>query len=424
MAALKAAVIGAGSSYTPELIEGFIDRRGGLPFGAFYLMDIDAQKLGIVGDLAKRMLAAKGFDGEVVLTQDCDEALAGADYVFAQIRVGQMQARIKDEKIPLKYGLLGQETTGAGGFMNALRTVPVMLDIARRMEKLAPNAWLVNFSNPSGIVAQAILDHTNVKMIGLCNAPINMLAEIGKQLGGMDFDYDYTGLNHLGWITSVRKDGKELLSEIDGSPGILQNIPQISYDPKIMKAVPYMPNSYLSYYYRREQQIEKCLKAEKTRGEVCVELEASLMEQYKDPNLSKKPEELSKRGGAMYSTAAVSAVDAIHNGKGEYHIVNTKNNGAIPFLDDSDVVEVKCLLGKDKVTPVPIKPVENDYVKGLIQAVKAYERLAVKAAMAGCRETALAALMIHPLVGDFDKANAALDEMLEANRPYTDYFFG
>lgn len=416
---LKAAVIGAGSTYTPELIEGFIQRRDCLNFQSFYLMDINREKLEVVGGLTKRMLAAKGFKGKVVLTQSLDEAIAGADYIFAQIRVGGMAARILDEKLPLKHGLLGQETTGIGGFMNALRTVPVMLDMARRIEKLAPDAWLINFSNPSGIVAEALLNHSKVKTIGLCNCFVNMHADIAKRMGTADFDYDYVGLNHLSWITSVTKDGKELLKSLGTSYGAqMKNIPHVDYDNDLLAAIPYLPSYYLSYFYLRDEQLKKCLAAEKTRGELCVELEQSLMEQYKNPRLDYKPEELAKRGGALYSTAAVSVADAIENDKNEYHVVNVKNNGAFSFLENDDVIEGKCLLNRSGASPVPVKKLDSPYITGLIQAVKAYEKLTVRAAMHGSKPDALAALMVHPLIGDYHKAKAALDEMIAANAEY------
>lgn len=419
MRELKATVIGAGSTYTPELVEGFINRRGSLNFQTFYLMDIDKEKLEIVGGLAERMLMAKGFKGKIVLTQDLDEAIAGADYIFAQIRVGGMAARIRDEKIPLKHGLLGQETTGIGGFVNALRTVPVMLDIARRIERLAPNAWLINFSNPSGIVAEAILNHTNVKMIGLCNCPINMIADIAKNIGTPDFDYDYVGLNHLSWITSVTVNGENVLASLGKSAGAkMKNIPDVDYDDELLEAIPAIPSYYLSYFYLRDEQLQKCLSAEKSRGEICVELEGNLVEQYKNPELKNKPAELAERGGALYSTAAVSVVDAIENDKNEYHVVNVKNNGAIPFMADDDVVEVKCVVNRKGAEPVLIKNLGNPYITGMIQSVKAYEKLAVRAAVNGSRTDAIAALMVHPLIGDYRKAKAALDEMIDANAEY------
>lgn len=425
MSKMKAAVIGAGSSYTPEIMEGFIQRAESLPFTEFYLMDINKEKLETVGGLASRMLAAANHPAKLVLTQDLDEALTGADYVFAQIRVGGMAARIRDEKIPLKHGLLGQETTGAGGFMNAMRTVPVMMDLARRMEKLAPNAWLINFSNPSGIIAEAILNHTKVKMVGLCNNPVNMLAGIEKALGSRDFEYQYVGLNHLSWITSVTHQGKEVLTDLDGAQSVMKNVPDIDYPDELLAAVPGIPCAYLSYFYMRDRQVKKLLEQDKTRGEVCVELEASLMDKYKNPDLSIKPVELESRGGALYSTAAVSLADAIHNGRDELHVVNTLNKGAIPFMADDDVVEVKCRVGRDgTLTPQPIGAFRNQYIVGLMQAVKAYEKLAVSAAMNGSRADALAALMVHPLIGDYDKASAVLEEMLEANAEYLPQFMG
>ena len=419
MRSLKAAVIGAGSTYTPELIRGFIDKQDSLNFQSFYLMDINREKLDIVGGLARRMLVSKGFKGEIVLTEDLDEAIKGADYIFAQIRVGEMEARIRDEKIPLKYGLLGQETTGVGGFMNALRTIPVMLDIARRIEKLAPDAWLINFSNPSGIVADALMNHSKVKMIGLCNCFINMKASFARSLGREDFDYEYIGLNHLSWVTSITLDGENVLERFGKKAGAkLKNIPDVDYDDELLAAVPAIPSYYLSYFYMRDKQLQHCLKAEKTRGECCVGIEDALIEKYKDPNLTDKPKELEERGGSLYSTAAVSVVDAIENDKNEYHVVGVKNKGAIPFMEDDDVVEIKCLVNKNGAVPVPVKDPDIPYIKGLMQAVKAFEKLTVRAAINGTRKDALAALMIHPLIGDFQKAKAVLDDMVKANADF------
>jgi 6-phospho-beta-glucosidase len=416
---LKAAIIGAGSTYTPELIRGFIDRQDSLNFQSFYLMDINREKLDIVGGLAKRMLISKGFKGEIVLTQDLDEAVKDADYIFAQIRVGGMEARIRDEKIPLKYGLLGQETTGVGGFMKALRTIPVMMDIARRIEKLAPDAWLINFSNPSGIVADALMNHTKIKMIGLCNCFVNMKAGVAKNIGREDFDYEYLGLNHLSWITSVTVDGEDVLESLGKSAGAkLKNIPDVEYDDELLAAIPAIPSYYLSYFYLRDEQVQNCLKAEKTRGELCVGIEDALVEKYKDPDLNDKPKELEDRGGALYSTAAVSVVDAIENDKNEYHVVGVKNNGAIPFMADDDVVEIKCIVNRKGVVPVPVKNVDIDYIKGMMQAVKAYEKLTVKAAINGSRSDAIAALMVHPLIGDYKKAKTVLDDMVQANADF------
>lgn len=428
MKKLKIAVIGAGSTYTPELINGFIKRRSELDVESFYFMDIDREKMEIVAGLVKRMLKASGINSRVVLTENLDEAICNANYVIAQVRVGKLDARIRDEKIPLKYDLLGQETTGAGGFMNAMRTIPVVLNIARKIKELAPNAWLINFSNPSGLIAEAILNTMDIKMIGLCNGPINMVRDAMSMLPEKPgtFDYDFVGLNHLCWITGIYADGKECIDEIIRQ-GLdlkgLKNVPQVKYDADLMGATRGIPISYLNYYYFRDEQVKKCKNAEKTRGEVCKEIEADLLKMYQNPDLRECPEELGKRGGALYSEAAVSIINSMENDKNEIHVVNVKNNGAYGFMDDDDVVEVKCVINKKGVTPLTLKGFNNQYIIGLMKAVKAYEKLAAEAALEGSYETALAALMVHPLIGDYAKAKNVLDDMLEANKDYLPQFF-
>ena len=422
----KAAIIGAGSTYTPELIEGFIERAENLRFDSIALMDIDMKSLDLVGGLAKRQLQKGGFTGDIILTDDMSRALDGAAFVFAQVRPGKMAGRIRDEKIPLKYGLLGQETTGAGGFMQALRTVPVIMQLVEDMKRLsADDAWLINFSNPSGIIAEAVLNLTDTNMIGLCNCAINMVKGIADVLETYDFDYEYVGLNHLSWITSVVKHGEKenLVSSLAGlADTAMKNNPVSEIDPALMRAVPYVPSSYLNYYYARSEQVQKCLDAEKTRGEICVEIESKLREQYSNPDLEVKPPELAQRGGALYATAAVSAAESIACDKRDLHVVAAKNGKAVPFMDETDVVEVLCTLGKNGIVPQRVS-VYNEYVVGLMRAVKAYEKLTVRAAMEGDRDVALAALMAHPLVGDVAKAVPMLEEMLEANKEYVPRFF-
>ncbi|MCL2109349.1 MAG: 6-phospho-beta-glucosidase [Oscillospiraceae bacterium] len=386
---LKAAVIGAGSTYTPELIEGFIEFRDSLPFDNITLMDIDPRRLEITGGLAKRQLAAGGFGGEIVLTTDLDAALDGANFIFGQIRVGQMPARVLDEKIPLKYGVIGQETTGAGGFMKALRTVPVMLDIAGRIKRRSESgAWLINFSNPSGIIAEAVLNHADINMVGLCNAPVNMLRDLAEKAGSPVTDYEYLGLNHLSWVHS--------------------------------ETAPFYPSYYLEYFEQTAEKLRQCQAAEKTRGEVCMEIEERLFRQFADVNLRHKPPELMERGGALYSTAAISAVNSIYNNKNEPHVISAKNNGAVPFMAADDVVEIRCLLGRGGVTPLPVLNY-NDYIINLMKTVKTYEKLTVQAAIQGSRKLALAALQAHPLVGgviDGERIAAMFDELLDAHEEF------
>lgn len=427
MRKLKFAVIGGGSTYTPELIEGLIDRKEQLNLDSLYLMDINERKLNIVGGLIRRMLEKNQMNTKLVLTQNLEEAIKDADYVVCQIRVGQLDARILDEKIPLKYDLLGQETTGAGGFMKALRTIPVIMDIVKTIEKLAPEAWLINFTNPSGIIAEAVLNHSNVKMIGLCNAPYGMIKRAKEMLpeGTKEFDYDFVGLNHLCWITGLYADGKNIIQEKlkgDIEFAKLKNLTETNRDDLLLRATGGIPVGYLDYYYFRDKKIQECKEKERTRGEECKIIEEELLELYSQPQLNEKPKQLEQRGGAYYSTAAISLIDAIENDKNEYHVVDVKNNGALDFMDKDDVVEIKCLVNKNGATPVKVENFQNQYIIGLMRAVKAYEKLTVKAGLTGDYEAALAALMVHPLIGDYVKAKGVLDEMLEANKEFLPQF--
>ncbi|MCL2003555.1 MAG: 6-phospho-beta-glucosidase [Oscillospiraceae bacterium] len=425
MSNLKIAVIGSGSTYTPELIEGFLKRGDSLRVESLYLMDINADKNGVVSALAERMVREAGAKIRVVPTVSLEEAVEGADYVLGQVRVGGLACRILDEKIPPKYGMLGQETTGAGGMLKGLRTIPVILNVAREMEKRArKGAWLINFSNPSGMAAQALLEHTDVRMAGLCNNAVNMLKELKGLLppGAKAFDYDYVGLNHLSWVTAVYAGGENVLPAWLAGPELGGRHDGHFGGDGVLAAAGAFPCHYLNYYYNQSGALAKLMEAEKSRGEQCVEIEAELLKKYRDETLRVKPAELEKRGGALYSEAAASLVDAIENDKGEHHVVNTANKGALPFMADDDVIEIKCVVGKNGPIPVPPKAEVSHHIIGLTQAVKAYERLAVKAAVTGCRKTALAALMTHPLVLDHAKAKPMLDEMLEANKAYLPLF--
>ena len=424
MKKLKVAIIGAGSTYTPELIQGFISRRDVLAVDELAFMDIDVPKMEIVAGLARRMYEAQEMHPKIVLTDRLPEAVEGADYVIGQVRVGGLSARIRDEKIPLKYGMLGQETTGAGGFMNALRTLPVLMNVTKAMSVWAPRARLINFSNPSGIIAEALLNFTDIQTVGLCNGPINMVRQAMRRVpdGTAVMDYDFVGLNHLNWICGIHADGKEILQEqLAAGSGPTESR---EFDAPLLKAVGAIPCSYLQYYYHRQEAVKKCLAAAQTRGEVCVEIEDELLRLYQDPELREKPAVLDKRGGALYSEAAVSLMDAWENDKNEIHVVNVKNQAAYRFMAWDDVVEVKCRVGQGGAAPIPLTPsFGNPHIIGLMQAVKAYEKLTVKAGLEGDRNAALQALLVHPLIGDYDVAKSMLDEMLEANRAYLPQFF-
>lgn len=429
MNASKIAIIGAGSTYTPELIDGFLHRTESLKLDSLWFMDINLEKTAIVAALCRRMLQARGLSIPIHVTDNLEAAVEGAHYVLGQVRVGQLDARIRDERIPLAYNLLGQETTGAGGFMKALRTIPVIMQVARTMERLAPKAWLINFSNPSGILAEAVGNHSDIRMMGLCNGPINMLRDARSRLpeGTRHFDYDFIGLNHLCWLTGIYADGREILQDqlgdIKGSTGF-RNIPDVPYPPDLLRVMQGIPIGYLNYYYFRDETVQKCKSVEKTRGEVCQDIEAELLALYKDPELAQKPSVLDKRGGALYSEVAISLIDAIENDRNEIHVVDVRNQGAIPFMADHDVVETKCLINHSGATPLPYRGVLNPHIAGLMQAIKAYEKLTVKAGLEGDLTAALSALLVHPLIGDYQRAKPLLDDMLKANRDFLPQFAG
>lgn len=422
---MKICIIGSGSTYTPELIEGLINKRETLPVKELYLMDIDERKLNIVGGLCQRMIKAAGLDCKVVLTMNYEEALMNADFVLGQIRVGKLPARALDEKIPLKYGMIGQETCGMGGMFKAFRTIPAMLKIVELMKKCCPNAWLINFSNPSGLIAQALLNYTDVKMMGLCNVPINMIDGIKKRMNLPNAHIEYYGLNHFTYVTAIEDNGKDYLQEAlqqGVNSEAMKNIPVAGFTKEQIQAIGAIPSSYLEYYYLRDGKLDKLLHAEHTRAEVCMEIEEQLLHLYENSELHVKPELLSKRGGARYSEVAISLVNAIYNDLQEVHVVNVLNNGALPFLRDDDAVEIQAVIGKDGAKPIKAKHVDNEHIIEYIQMIKAYERHAVKAAMTGDREEVIKAMTTNPLMRDMNTSMQCFEEMLEAHKEYLPQF--
>lgn len=424
---MKICIIGAGSTYTPELVEGIINKRDTLPVTELVFMDIDERKLNIVGSLCQRMIEAAGLPCKTELVlNDYAYALKGADFVLAQIRVGKLPARVKDEKIPLKHNLIGQETCGIGGMFKGLRTIPVMMKIVKLMEEHCPDAWLINFSNPSGMIAEALLNYTNVKMMGLCNVPINTIDGIKRSMNLPDANIEYMGLNHFAYITKIEANGKDYLQEALNA-GLnsesMKNIPASGFTKEQVAAIGAIPTCYLEYYYFKDSKLEHLKNAPRTRGETCMAIEEELLEIYQNSELHVKPEQLSKRGGARYSEVAINLVNSIWNDSGDVQVVNVLNKGAIPFLKDTDAVEVCAKIGRNGATPLPVTGVITDHMKEYISQVKAYERHAVKAAIYGDKEEAMRALVINPLVGDLKTASACFDEMLEAHKDYLPQFF-
>ena len=430
---LKIVTIGGGSSYTPELVEGFIKRHKELPVKELWLVDIEEgkHKLEIVGNLAKRMVKKAGVDMEVNLTLDRREALKDADFVTTQLRVGLLDARIKDERIPLSHGVIGQETNGAGGLFKALRTVPVVLDIIKDIEELCPNAWLVNFTNPTGVISEAVFKYTNFRRyIGLCNVPIGVkngmadILEVEKDRVEMDF----AGLNHMVYALNVRLDGKDITKEAIGkfvtSSLTMQNIKDIPLNADFVRALGVIPCPYHKYYYKHKEMLEEELegfKDGKTRGETVKALEDDLFELYKDENLAVKPPQLEKRGGAYYSDAACNLINSIYNDKKDIQVVNTLNNGAIRDFREDSAAEMSCVITKEGPKPLSVGylPVA---VSGLVTEIKAFEILAAKAAVEGDYNAALQALCINPLIPSDDLAKTILDEMMEAHKEYLPQF--
>ena len=434
MNGIKIVTIGGGSSYTPELIEGFIKRYDSLPVREIWLVDIEEgrQKQEIVGALAKRMVKEAGLPIEVKLSYDRREALPGADFVTTQIRVGQLEARRLDESIPLSYGLLGQETNGAGGLFNCLRAVPVILDINRDIAQLCPEAWMINFSNPAGMVTEACLRYgATKKVIGLCNVPITIemqlaqLLEIDKSRMWVKF----AGLNHMSYGLQVFVDGVDATKEtievftekaVEG----MKNINSINYEPEFVKALRVIPSFYHSYYYKSDKQLAEELKGYKEgnlRSQVVLRLESELFELYKDKDLKVKPTQLEGRGGAYYSDAACSLIDSIYNDKKDVQTVIVKNDGAIIGLDKDSAVEVSSVITKDGPIPLGIGELPIA-VNGLVQQMKSFERIAVEAAVEGSKNKAILALAINPLTPSDNVAKEIVIEMLEAQKEWLPNF--
>jgi 6-phospho-beta-glucosidase len=412
---VKVAVVGGGSTYTPELVEGFVTRSDRLPVDELALLDIDPDRLAIVGALAERMVRRVGWSGAVRLTGDVREALEGAHFVIVQLRVGGNQARLRDETIPPRFGFVGQETTGPGGFAKALRTVPVVLELAELTAEVgAPDAWVVDFTNPTGLVTQALLDQGH-RACGLCNVAIGVQREVAAHFGvePARVRLDHVGLNHLSWERAILVDGVDRLPELlaDPPPELLEGEPI-----ELVRALGALPSYYLRYYYRTAEVLEH-QRTHRSRAEEVLEIEAGLLELYRDPALDTKPELLERRGGAWYSDAAAALVASLHDGAGDEQVVDVVNDGAIPNLPAGDVVEVTCRVDRAGAFGEPTEPLAPEML-GLVQHVKAYERLTIEAAITGSRSVALKALITNPLVGDVDRAAPLLDALLEANRAY------
>ncbi|MFF3543665.1 6-phospho-beta-glucosidase [Streptomyces platensis] len=423
---IKLAVVGGGSTYTPELIDGFARLRDLLPLEELVLIDPDTERLELVGGLARRIFAKQGHPGRISWTGDLDAGVDGAHAVLLQLRVGGQAARNQDETWPLECGCVGQETTGAGGLAKALRTVPVVLDIAERVRRRNPAAWIVDFTNPVGIVTRALLTHGH-RAVGLCNVAIGFQRTFATLLGVApeQVALEHIGLNHLTWERSVRVAGEDVLPELLAAHGDTLAA-KLRMPRALLDHLGAIPSYYLRYYYRHDEVVRE-LRGTPSRAAEVAAIERELLTLYGDPALNEKPELLSRRGGAYYSEAAVALTSSLLRDTGDTQIVNTRNAGALPFLPDDAVIEAPATVNATGAAPLPVRPLEPQYA-GLVAHVTAYEQLALEAALlsgtdrntghAEGRRAVYSALLAHPLIGQLDHADRLTDELIAHNQEH------
>ena len=409
---VKVAVVGAGSTYTPELVSGLGRERDAIDVRELVLHDVDAERLEVVGGLAQRMLDRQGYAGGLDQTGDLDRALDGADYVLIQIRVGGQQARLRDETVPLACGCIGQETTGAGGLAKAYRTVPVVLSIAESVrERAAEGAWIVDFTNPVGIVTRALVDAGH-RAVGLCNVAIGFQRSFADMLGvePEQLVVDQVGLNHLTWVRAVHLRGENVLPRLLEDHGE-ELADEVELPRRLLDELGAVPSYYLRYFYAHDRVLAEQL-GERPRAARVMEIERELLELYRDPELAEKPALLGQRGGAFYSEAAVGLVRSLATGDGNVHEVDVRNEATLAGLSDDDVIEVPARVTRDRIEPLPQEPLAPELL-GLVQHVAAYERLAAAAAAEQDLELARKALLAHPLIGQYELVHELLGPLLE-----------
>jgi 6-phospho-beta-glucosidase len=429
---MKVTVIGGGSTYTPELVNGFLARLESFPVSELWLMDIDAARLEVVGGFAQRMVAAKGDPFKVVLSTDQREAVSGASYVSTQLRVGQMPARREDEYLGLRHGLVGQETTGIGGMAKALRTIPVLLGIAKDVRETAPGALLINFTNPAGLNTQALsLFAPDVNSVGVCNVALTtkmhmiegLEQALGQKIDPARCELNTLGLNHLSWHRGFKVDGEEMWPQIiQAYIAELRREKEPEYPPELIETLQMIPNYYLQYFYSTHHKLELQKKWPPSRAEEVMDIEKDLLREYADPALNEPPEDLMKRGGAYYSTVATQLMNAHYNNLGETHVVNTVHGGVIVGWPTDWVLELPCRVDREGMHPLPAEPLPQTCF-GLIAQVKSYEILTARAAVSGDRGLLYQALLAHPLGPEADQIEAVMEDLLNTHRRYLPTFF-
>lgn len=414
---MKLTIVGGGSTYTPELIDGLARLGKELSIEEVWLVDPDSERLELVAGISRRMFAREGHPGKIVPTSDLIAGVSDADIVLIQLRIGGQAARAGDETWPHEVDCIGQETTGPGGFAKALRTVPVMLDVAETIRRHArPNAWIIDFTNPVGIVTRALLEAGH-RAVGLCNVAIGFQRRFAGllEVEPSQVQLQHVGLNHLTWVRGILVDGRDVLPQLLGTH--LSELAEESQLPgTLLTLLQMVPSSYLHYFYTHDLVLKEQLTSP-TRAEAVMEVERTLLKLYADPTLNTKPEALKKRGGAFYSEAAVDLIASLVGDRGDIQVVNLRNNGALPFLPDDHVIEVPARVDAAGVHALPIDPLPAD-LAGLISHVAGYERLALDAAVHGGRDRVLRAMLANPLVGQFDRAEKLTDLLLAENRKH------
>lgn len=429
---MKIAVIGGGSTYTPELIMGFLHRVKDFPLSELWLMDIDEARLQIVGGFCQRIVTSHGSPFKVFLSTNQREAVKNSAYVITQLRVGQMPARREDEYLGLRHGLIGQETTGIGGMAKALRTIPVILKLAEDMAELAPGAMLVNFTNPAGLVTQALSMYApQLPAVGVCNVPItakmHIIEGLEKALGHTiepsHCELNTLGLNHLSWHRGFKVDGEEMWSQVlSAYIEELKTDPEDEFPPELIETIKMIPNYYLQYYYGTRHKLEMQKQWPPSRAEEVMEIEKNLLQEYANPALTQPPKDLMKRGGAWYSTVATQLLNAHYNDLGETHVVNTPHAGAVKGWPENWVLEMPCKVDRKGVHPLPAEPLP-DACYGLISHVKSYEILTAQAAVTGDRGLLFQAMLAHPLGPSMDQIKPVMDDLLTTHRAYLPQFW-
>lgn len=418
---MKITVVGGGSTYSPELLHGLAERASKLKLQEVVLTDLDPERLAVVGAFAQRLAARLAPGLTVRTTEDLDDALRDAAFVVVQIRVGGQKARLEDERLGLRHGIIGQETTGVGGMCKALRTIPALLTIARATARVAPSATLINFTNPVSIVTEALVRHApEVRTVGLCNIPLSQRMEIAAHLGVSPDDVvlDSVGLNHLSFVRGVQVKGQDVLQDLVEDVSKLlksghrpKNIPDLDFPPELLTTLGMIPSDYLRYFFMAPETIAEQVAKDTLRAQEVMQIEAELLEYYADPKHDQRPEALTKRGGAFYSHAAVEIIEAVTHDTGARLIIDVKNAGTVPELPADSCVELPCAVGAQGFRPLPQRPLEPE-IRGLIQHVKAYEELTVQAALSGQRRDVYRAVLTHPLTRGAAQASLLTDDIM------------